>query len=465
MIRRDYVQSLYEPIVKEILANVKDVEEKKKYTFDSKEKNKTIEVEYLEITPSGAKMLRAKIYDKDTKNNADTKNIVDIIITYAPTVQPDQEATKYYPIYHILEKSRWSKALSKRYDETNTKVYFPTPFGTGDETPTTHHWSEYAGKKLSLYFGDNINVDSITAKLASALTAKDETIEDILKAKYPANKRKIDALTFDNPNPKHVLSRYLNNAQSRLETALEKYEKVRKEITRTDEEKSKANNGIDVAKKNKKKLQDLKEKLEKATFTYNPEDYVLIHFDLISLDNILVDGENEVWFIDGIIPESPGQQSVLDTYVGPKQIYYYVFKEHLKAHKEDGDGSSPFGDSRETSIRYATNKTALLENLEKILHQDFEIEVKNKENNDFIGEIVSAYFEAGKMRKDAIKLCKGDSTQNGRQGKNKITQLKMFPENVQAERVNANSQDNKDQGPPAEPKPDKPVSTSEEASK
>jgi hypothetical protein len=71
------------------------------------------------------------------------------------------------------------------------------------------------------------------------------------------------------------------------------------------------------------------------------------------------------------------------------------------------------------------------------------------------------------MRKDAIKLCKGDSTQNGRQGKNKIqdAHLKMFPENVQAERVNANSQDNKDQGPPAESKSDKPVSASEEANK
>jgi hypothetical protein len=71
------------------------------------------------------------------------------------------------------------------------------------------------------------------------------------------------------------------------------------------------------------------------------------------------------------------------------------------------------------------------------------------------------------MRKDAIKLCKGDSAQNGHQGKNKTqdAHLKMFPENVQAERVGANNQDNKDQGPPAESKSDKPVSASEEANK
>jgi len=466
--RRDYVQSVYEPIVQEMLANVKEVEEKGKYVFDSKEKNKTIEVEYLANTPTGAKALRAKIYDKENKEDTEHRNVVDIIITYAPNLQQDED---HHPLSHILEKSRWSKALLKRYEEMyggnkEARVYFPTPLGFGDDTPRTHHWSEYVGKKLALHLADNTaNINNITAKLASALTAKEETIESILKGKHQTNERRIDALTFDNPNPKHVLSYYLSDAQIRLEKALKKYEQVQKEAKNISFI-SRANEGIKKIEKQKKDLQTLKENFEEKQFEYDSKDYVLIHSDLTSLDNILIDEQNEIWFIDGIIVEREGEQCVLDNFVGPKQIYYYIFKEQLKEHKESG--STPFYQAKDTSKTYDTNFTKLLENLEKILNIDFEIDTENKENNEFIGKIISAYFEAGKTRKEAIALYNELLPQNARQAKKTTdnnNQQKLIEESAQAGRTDSNSPGEKEQGPPAEPKPNEPPTSVSEADK
>jgi len=363
-----------ERIVADTLEKIVEIESKGECVFDAPERKK-VRVKCHGTSVSGSKILCMEI-----SNN----NVIKIIVTYSP-----DSGEKYdYLIAHLNEKNRWDKALLESYKD----AYFPCPFGTGSEIPKTHHWSEYTGTRLDAGVSDvDTDIDKVVAKFASALTAKKDTISKLLDNKeYAENARKVDAFHFNNPDLKRVLFNYLDFAKYKLDVALKKYN-VLGDALALSQENNDASNGIkreiDAIQIKYGELGQLKNAIERATFYYAPEEYVVIHPDL-NLDNILLNKEKdyEISFIDGFLREG---QVLLDHY-GPKQIYYFMLKkrdEWLKAENA----------TRETNAKLSL----ILGKLGEILRTEYKIDEEKKDN--IIKNVVDAYFDSFLIKKGAEK--------------------------------------------------------------
>ncbi len=364
--------------------------------------------EHKELTASGAKLLYVEFI------NPERENPIKIVVTYTPTNDGDV-------IMHLNEKNRMDKLLLKYY-KTHDSKYLPCPFGSGGEVPTTHHWSEYAGSRIDCLSDASINTDKVTAMLATALTAKKDTIEEILGKHFAAAdlaaQKKFDAIQFEEANAIYVLQTYLCDAEHKLGRALANYTEIANLIVKNIE---RANNNQD-SKGAVEQLKDdannismritglnatcadiasLKASLETQKFDYKPEEFVMLHPDL-NLDNILVDKDTyEVSFIDGTLRE--GQ--TLESYFGPKQVYYFIFKNTAeRVRKRSADPGNP---TRESD----TYLLGVLDKLEQILKKDYQISDKDC----IIKKVINTYFIAFDTKKESEKIYKkyiGDNKYN-----------------------------------------------------
>jgi hypothetical protein len=374
-----------EEIVAITLEKIIEIERKDEFAFDAPE-GKKVKVKCHGTSVSGSKILCLEIL-----NN----NVIKTIATYSP-----ESGEKFdYLIAHLNEKNRWDKALIDAY---KTNDYFPCPFGKGSETPKTHHWSEYAGTRIDACLSDvDTDVDKVTAKLASALTAKKDAINDVLgKKDYAPNLRKVDAVHFNDPDPKRILFNYIDFAEYKLDRALNKYAVLEDALSLAHDDTSCTMNKdalailkreIDAVKIKHDRLEELKKIVTNTKFDYAPEEYVIIHPDL-NLDNILLNKEKivekekdyEISFIDGFLREG---QTLQDHY-GPKQMYYFILEKRREWLTTENA-------TRETNAKLSL----MLENLGKILKNDYKIDVEKRDY--VIKDVIDAYFDSFLIKKSA----------------------------------------------------------------
>jgi hypothetical protein len=367
-------------LVRKTLESVLDIESKGICDFDGPE-GKKIQAKYVGRTASGSGLVYIEIPNNQT---------IKVVVTYAPGSGEEYN----HLIAHKTEQNSWLDDLITASKEN----YFPSPFGTGSSRPITHHWSEYAGDRIDLLQTITTDVDLITAKLASALTANKETIKKFLGGKdFSENTRKIDAIRFDNPDTKRILYNYLDNATYKLTKAVCRYSLIEDILTLghqdacTEKNKDILKNlqkDIEIAKTKRDEVDKLKNVVETATFDYKPDEFALIHSDL-NLDNILVNKEKdyEISFIDGTLRE----RQTLQDYYGPKQIYYFIFK---RTHEWLGTTGNA---TRET---YA-GLSQIFGNLLKILEEDYKIDEGKRDT--VLKSVIDVYFDAFSIKKDAEK--------------------------------------------------------------
>ncbi|MCX6775003.1 MAG: hypothetical protein NTY99_02840 [DPANN group archaeon] len=355
--------------------------------------NREVEVEYQgRINHNGAEKLKITI-------NYETP--VEIIVLYNASQEPNPNL-----VAHLNQKIRWSETLRDLNDnnkEGRRISDYLTPMGYGDRSPVTHYWSEFVGEMITTRLSENSShVNLIASKLASALTATNKNIEEILGASsVQENGRKVNALLpTAQPDLKKFLLNYLDYTCSRLSAAKQKYESIPESIYKKSvETKAKLDAFVEEIKTQKALVLELRTELQKPETTfdsYSQQDYVLIHPDITNFDNILIDKKNEIWFIDGILPET----RTLDSYFGPRQIYYYVFKEHFKE----------WGNPAEIDIPSRTRAHSLsliapmLGNLCAILEKEYHIGAHKEDK--LIERAISSYFTAGGLRRKAEEVYK-----------------------------------------------------------
>jgi hypothetical protein len=367
-------------IVRKTLESIMDIESKGACEFEGPE-GKKVQAKYIGRTASGAGLVYIEI-----PNN----QLIRVVATYSPGSGKEYNGI----IAHKTEQNSWLDELIA----ASTENYFPCPFGTGSSRPLTHHWSEYAGDRIDLLQSITTDVDLITAKFASALTAKKETIRKILGDKdFSENTRKIDAIRFNNSDTKRILYNYLDNAKYKLTEAICNYGFIEDTLTYghqdtcTDKNKDALKNlqkDMETAKAKLAEVKELKTVVETATFDYKPDEFALIHSDL-NLDNILVNKEKdyEISFIDGTLRE----RQTLQDYYGPKQIYYFIFKKRRERLEANGN------ETRETYV----GLSQIFDNLLKILKEDYSIDEEKRDA--VLKNVINIHFDAFSIKKDAEK--------------------------------------------------------------
>lgn len=349
---------------------------------------------------------------------------IKVVVFYAPH--------NLAAISHIIDKGRWSKEMRKLYENQEENVSkFPVPLGYGDTTPVTYYWSEYVGTPL-IQILQNSDVKKLTSLLALTLGANYGTLEEILNVELQRNEnyRKIDDLKF-NADPKRVLKNYIDDCMRRLKKTSERFESL------SDTERKAAStykDSIDIATN---QVESAKNELQNMPVAKEDSQCVLIHTDLMVLTNIIYDGaengkvsyDGQIWFVDSPLQEG---RSIEDA-IGPKQIYYFIFKEQLKE-LEEANKSISDNSMRDGIYTSQTEIRQMLTYLESILKKEYKI---GENPIDYqIENIVHMYFETQRIRSGLEAIIRGSKTAKDAPKTEDASSGKKTPQQTKIEDLN-----------------------------